>query len=262
MPQPTSTDRASNAEAALAAYQARTQPEGDAGGDTDLEHAMQLRNLLVDLMHYADAKVTDFGTLLRSASRTYRLQAEQDSPDHSGGVTPPARAGQGVIDVLAGDLAKAMEDLGRSITPGESTLGLSDPQVASRLLEGLRQAMRHLRHVLPQVSDYLQRELSAGRLEDLQDDPEQAVHLATLYLQVAQGAATSLAGALGRTQQMLAHLKAPQRTITIGTQLNPVQLAQQSFPTATPDLSTSTGSRRSADSSPGTPPVTKNVPRP
>ncbi|WP_119730052.1 hypothetical protein [Thermomonospora amylolytica] len=218
MPQSFNHDRITTTEATLTRHTDATEPT------TPTTRTVQLRDLLVDLMHYADAHTIDFDLLLEAAHRTYHREARQTfTPD---GTAPSAAVAQQIIGLLAQDVTAAVRDLNLALTGTDARPGLADPYTAQRVLDELARATRNLARTFPQISRYLRQEHKTGRLVDTHDDPDQAIELAALYLDVAKGTATSLAGALTRTHQAITGMKT-----------TPAELAGRDFPTATPDLS-------------------------
>ncbi|SEF78306.1 hypothetical protein SAMN04489712_10215 [Thermomonospora echinospora] len=232
MPDSTNADRIDATAAALSAYRSRAHPDTRPGDDTGLGQAVLLRDLLVDLMHHAEAMATDFGLLVESADRTHRRQTHRDLPDQTDEAAQVAGTGSEVIDLLTNDITDAV----RGLTTSIARTGLTDIQSACRLLDGLTQAARDLAHAFPQISSYLQREHAAGKLADIHHDPKQAIDLATLYLKVAEGVTGSLAGSLTRTRQAITGMHpAPDQP---HHQPRPSELARQDFPASAPDLTT------------------------
>ncbi|MBA9002863.1 hypothetical protein [Thermomonospora cellulosilytica] len=224
MPQSFNHDRITTTEATLTRHADAAEPT------TPTTRTVQLRDLLVDLMHYADAHTIDFDLLLEAAHRTYHREASQTfTPD---GTAPSAAVAQQIIGLLAQDVTAAVRDLNLAITGTDARPGLADPYTAQRVLDELARTVRHLARAFPQISAGLKAEHAAGRLTDIHHDPDQAVELAALYLDVAKGTATSLAGALTRAHQAITGMKT-----TPPDQPTPVQLAGRDFPTGKPDLS-------------------------
>ncbi|MBA9007298.1 hypothetical protein [Thermomonospora cellulosilytica] len=251
MPQPVHHDRITNVEATLTDHQTRTSEQP---ATTPTARAVQLRDLLVDLMHYADAHTIDFDLLLEAAHRAYHREARQTfTPD---GTAPSAAVAQQIIGLLAQDVTAAVRDLNLAITGTDARPGLADPYTAQRVLDDLARATRNLARTFPQISRYLRQEHKTGRLVDTHDDPDQAIELAALYLDVAKGTATSLAGALTRTHQAITGMKT-----TPPDQPTPAELAGRDFPTATPDLSAAAKPAEEPSRSARNVPSPRNTPR-
>ena len=116
------------------------------------------------------------------------------------------------LDQLTGDdtitLARTAAEAIRGLNPAtRHEAGLGQPSAAYDVLGALSLAAARTGQALAQITRYLDRALSAGRLgHDLGDDPRFAVETAGLFLDDARRSAAALAGDLGAAQRQLALL--------------------------------------------------------
>ena len=105
------------------------------------------------------------------------------------------------IITLARTAAEAIRSLNHA-TRHEA--GLDQPASACDILAALSLTASRLPQLLTQITGYLDRALTAGRLgHDLGEDPAHAVNAAAVFLDDAAGSAAALAGDLSQAQQQL-----------------------------------------------------------